>query len=94
MRKTVRKAKVHIISKLVREIRKLREKKCADGSEKFKTKADRLYEELTVVKVYNLFIDILIFFYMYIILLYLIKFIGSPNTSKKAVVLKIVAKIL
>ncbi|XP_026463004.1 serum response factor-binding protein 1-like [Ctenocephalides felis] len=50
MRKTVRQAKVHIIRKLVREIRILKEKTKPEGGDKFKAKADRLYEELTIIK--------------------------------------------
>lgn len=54
MRHIVRKSKVHVINKLSREAKKLKEKK---GSEKQiaknKNKSERFVNELMVIKVYN-----------------------------------------
>lgn len=57
MRHIVRKSKVHVINKLSREAKKLKEKK---GNEKQiaknKTKSERYVSELMIIKVYNLII--------------------------------------
>nr|CAB3266563.1 serum response factor-binding protein 1-like [Phallusia mammillata] len=51
MRKSFKKAKVHVISKLVRQIRQLRNKKGSDLQiQKHKNRADRLVEEIDTIK--------------------------------------------
>ena len=53
MRKRVRQAKVHVIRKLTREVKKLRDRKGSEEVQlKSKRKADRLYLEITTIKVF------------------------------------------
>lgn len=55
MRHIVRKSKVHIINKLSREAKKLKEKKGSDDQIlKNKKKAERFVKELMVIKVNNI----------------------------------------
>jgi hypothetical protein len=58
MRKSVRQARVHVINKLTKEVKRLRERKGPETSQvKAKRKADRFLEEIKLLKVSNSLIE-------------------------------------
>ena len=54
MRKSVRQARVHVINKLTKEVKRLRDRKGPENIQvKARRKAERYLEEIKVLKVWN-----------------------------------------